>query len=68
MGLEAHLVDEKCIGTATTFYGTVALSFVIPPAPACRGTEAKRRRGICGSLDQQPMSDGKSLLYNVITG
>ncbi len=30
---------EKCLGSTTTFYGTVALSFVIPT----------RRREICGS-------------------
>ena len=39
--------DEKRLGPATTLYGTVALSFVIPPAPACRGSsrvaEASRK-------------------------
>jgi hypothetical protein len=39
--------DEKRFGPATALYETVALSFVIPPAPACRGTGAKRSGGIC---------------------
>ena len=30
MGLAAHQGDEKRLGPATTLYGTVALSFVIP--------------------------------------
>ena len=33
----------KSIGPATNVYGTVPSPLVIPPAPACRGTEAKRR-------------------------
>src|ERR1700688_3810827 len=41
MGLRPTKGDEKRFGPATTLYGTVALSFVIPPAPACRGSEAE---------------------------
>jgi hypothetical protein len=41
MGLRPTQVDEKRLGPATTLYGTKALSLVIPPAPACRGSEAE---------------------------
>ena len=33
MGLRPTQGDEKCLGPATTLYGTVALSFVIPSVP-----------------------------------
>jgi hypothetical protein len=41
MGLRPTEGDEKRLGPATTFYGTVALSFCHP----------ERSRGICGSAD-----------------
>jgi hypothetical protein len=47
MGQRPTQGDEKRLGPATTLYGTVALSFVIPssrPVPACRG-------GTCSSAD-----------------
>jgi hypothetical protein len=40
MGLRPTQGDEKSLRPATTLYRTVALSFVIPPAPVCRGSEA----------------------------
>jgi hypothetical protein len=45
MGLRPTQGDEKRLGSATTLYGAVALSFVIP----------KRSRGICSSFHQPPM-------------
>jgi hypothetical protein len=59
VGSKPALADEKGIGPATTLYGTVALSFVIPPAPACRGTGAKRSGGTCGA--PRPLSNSKGL-------
>src|SRR5271170_6593498 len=44
MGLWPTQGDEENLGPATTFYRTVALSFVIP-------TGAKRSGGTCGSAD-----------------
>jgi hypothetical protein len=38
MGLRPTEGDEERLGLATTLYGTVALSFVIPSAPASRGS------------------------------
>ncbi len=32
---------KKRFGPTATLYETVALPFVIPPAPACRGSEAE---------------------------
>jgi hypothetical protein len=46
MGLRPTEDDEKRLGPATTFYGTVALSFVIP-------SEAE---GSAVSLDPKPIS------------
>jgi hypothetical protein len=44
MGSAATQGDEKRPGPATTFHGIATLSFVIPPAPACRGSEADLSR------------------------
>jgi hypothetical protein len=42
---------ENHLGPAISLCGTAALSFVIPPAPACRGA---RRTGICSSRSASP--------------
>ena len=44
MGLWPNQGDEKLLGPATTSDRVVALSFVIPRAPACRGSEADLSR------------------------
>jgi hypothetical protein len=42
---------ENHLGQAISLCGSAALSFVIPPSPACRGA---CRRGICSSLSASP--------------
>jgi hypothetical protein len=56
---------EKRLGPATTLYGTLALSFVIPPAPASRGSEAEGSvvpRNFPGNAESRPTTNLSSRL------
>jgi hypothetical protein len=52
MGQRPTQGDEKALRPATTFYRTVALSFVIPSEPGFP-PHRSHRRYLCGSLHMQ---------------